>query len=148
MATRGRKSSAELATLSAGVSITVTRRLVPALHLSNSERVVWLEIVNDQPAGAFTETHTHLLEMYCRHVVQSRILADEVAAYDRTWLADDDGLKRYDKLLKMAERETRAASSFATRLRITRQAVDQQTIARAQMNAPKGKKPWELTLEV
>jgi hypothetical protein len=86
--------------------------------------------------------------MYCRHVVQSRILAEEVAAYDRTWLADAEGLDRFDKLLKMAERETRAASSFATRLRITRQAVDQQTIARAQMNAPKGRKPWELTLEV
>jgi hypothetical protein len=148
MTTRGRKSSAEMATPSVGVPMLVTKRLLPALHLSNSERTVWLEIVNDQPAGAFTETHTHLLEMYCRHVVQSRILAEEVAAYDRTWLADAEGLDRFDKLLKMAERETRAASSFATRLRITRQAVDQQTIARAQMNAPKGRKPWELTLEV
>ena len=148
MASRGRKSSADLATQPVGVSLMVTRRLVPALHLSNSERTVWLEIVNDQPAGAFTETHTHLLEMYCRHVVQSRILADEVSAFDRAWLADVEGLSRYDKLLKMAERETRAASSFATRLRITRQAIDQQTIARAQMNAPKGRKPWEMTLEV
>ena len=137
-----------MATPSVGVPMMITKRLLPAIHLSNSERNVWLEIVNDQPAGAFTETHTHLLEMYCRHVVQSRILAEEVAAYDRTWLADDDGLARFDKLLKMAERETRAASSFATRLRITRQAVDQQTIARSQMNAPKGRKPWELTLEV
>lgn len=148
MATRGRKSFAELATPTLAASLMVTKRLVPALHLSNAERIVWLEIVNDQPAGAFTETHTHLLEMYSRHVVQSRILSDEVAAYDRTWLADDEGLNRYDKLLKMAERETRAASSLATRLRLTRQAVDQQTIARAQMNAPKGPKPWELTLEI
>lgn len=148
MTARGRKSPAGLATLPIGTSISVTKRLSPALHLSNSEQTVWLEIVNDQPAGAFTETHTHLLEMYCRHVVQSRILAEEVAAYDRSWLADSEGLARFDKLLKMAERETRAASSFATRLRITRQAVDQQTIARALNNAPKGRKPWELTLEV
>lgn len=148
MTARGRKSAAEIAVFGTGTSITTTKRLAPALHLSNSERVVWMEIVNDQHAGAFTETHTHLLEMYCRHVVQSRILADEVAAFDRSWMADAEGLGRFDKLLKILERETRAASSFATRLRITRQAVDQQTIARAQNNAPKGRKPWELTLDV
>jgi hypothetical protein len=76
--------------------------------------------------------------------VQSRIIADEILNFDRAWLADDDGLKRYDKLLAMAEREGRAASSLATRLRITRQAVDQQTIARAMINEPKSRKPWEI----
>ena len=79
-----------------------------------------------------------------RHVVQARILAEEVSNFDRTWLADDEGLERYDKLLKMAERETRAASSLATRLRITRQAIDQQTVARKLVSHSKARKPWEL----
>ena len=82
--------------------------------------------------------------MYCRHVVLSRVLADEILNFDRAWLADDDGLKRYDRLLAMHERESRAASSAATRLRITRQAIDQQTVARSIINAPKAKKPWEI----
>ncbi len=142
---RGRKSAAALASPVSGI-VSATQRLGPPAHISDAERSVWVEVVNDQPAGAFTSTHSPLLEMYCRHVVQSRVLADEVANFERTWLADEAGLERFDKLLKMAERETRAASSFATRLRITRQAIDQQTVARAQINAPRGRKPWEFAL--
>ncbi|MGI4937993.1 MAG: hypothetical protein ACRYF5_14825 [Janthinobacterium lividum] len=114
------------------------------MHISDAERAVWIELVNDQPASAFTLTHAPLMEIYCRHIVQSRILADELLNFDRAWLADDEGLKRYDRLLAMAEREGRAASSIATRLRITRQAIDQQTVARTLTNAPKARKPWEL----
>lgn len=132
----------EVAALAAPASLTT--RLQPPGHVSEAERGVWLELVGDQPAAAFTAVHSPLIEMYCRHVVQSRILADEIVNFDRAWLADKDGLDRYDRLLKMAERETRAASSFATRLRITRQAVDQQTVARQNKNAPTARKPWEL----
>ena len=88
-----------------------------------------------------------MLEQYCRHVVQSRVIADMICSFDAAWANDDEGLKRYDKLLGMQEREGRAASSLATRLRITRQAIDQQTVARSQINAPKGRKPWELSIE-
>lgn len=147
MATRGRKSAQSLATAAVATSVGAAARLRAALHLSDAERAVWAEVVNDQPASAFAPTHAPLLEMYCRHVVYSRILADEIASFDRSWLADAEGLDRYDKLLKMAERETRAASSFATRLRITRQAIDQQTVARSLSSAPKSRKPWELTLD-
>lgn len=112
--------------------------------MSDAEQAVWVDVVNDQPASAFSPTHGPLLEMYCRHVVLSRVLADEILNFDRAWLADDDGLKRYDRLLAMHERESRAASSAATRLRITRQAIDQQTVARSIINAPKAKKPWEI----
>ena len=127
-------------------SVTYVNRLAPAAHISEAERSVWLELVNDQPAEAFTATHSPLLELYCRHVVQARVIADELANFDRAWMADDEGLKRYDRLLAMAERESRAASSFATRLRITRQAIDQQTVARTLKGpASRQKKPWELT---
>jgi hypothetical protein len=142
MATRGRKSALSQS-LTAAPTLE-TKRLTAPAHLTDAEQEIWLSVVNDQPASAFTVTHAPLLEMYCRHVVQSRIIADEILNFDRAWLADDDGLKRYDKLLAMAEREGRAASSLATRLRITRQAVDQQTIARAMINEPKSRKPWEI----
>jgi hypothetical protein len=85
--------------------------------------------------------------MYCRHIVNARILADELLNFDRAWLADDEGLKRYDRLLAMSERESRAASSLATRLRITRQAVDHPTtVGRSIKNQSKGRKPWELAV--
>lgn len=146
MVQRGRKSATGIAAVALNSTVTSTQRIAAPRHLSDAEQSVWNEVINDQPAGAFTATHSPLLEMYCRHVVQSRMLADEVTNFDRAWLADKDGLERFDKLLKMAERETRAASSFATRLRITRQAIDQQTVARSQINAPKGRKPWEIAL--
>lgn len=137
-----RKSAAALAVASIAGPLEVKRLLAPA-HLSEAERAIWLEVVNDQPADAFTPTHSPLLELYCRHIVQARILADELANFDRAWMADDEGLKRYDRLLGMAERESRAASSLATRLRITRQSIDQQTVARALVKDVK-RKPWEL----
>lgn len=142
MAQRGRKSAASIAVRAAP---TLSDSRLPApLHMSDAEQSVWVDVVNDQPANAFSPTHGPLLEMYCRHVVLSRVLADEILNFDRSWLADDDGLKRYDRLLAMHERESRAASSAATRLRITRQAIDQQTVARSIINAPKAKKPWEI----
>jgi hypothetical protein len=143
MGVRGRKSAASLAVaIPAGMSV---ERLQPPAHISDAERSVWLEVVNDQPAEAFTPTHIPMLEAYARHVVQSRILSDELANFDRSWMADDDGLKRYDRLLAMHERENRAMSSLATRLRITRQAIDQQVVARSLVkNASKTRKPWEL----
>lgn len=141
---RGRHSVAELETPASITGLTVSSRLRPPMHLSDAEMAIWDEVVNDQPASAFTVVHTGLLEAYCRHVVQSRILADALLAFEPEWLNDDDGLKRYDKLLAMHERETRALSSAATRLRITRQAIDQQTVARTLNNQAKSKKPWEL----
>ncbi len=117
----------------------------PPVTLTDAEREVWLQTVDDQPADAFTPVHAPLLEMYCRHVVQARLLADEILSFDRAWLADDDGLKRYDRLLAMQEREVRAASSLATRLRITRQATaDPKTVGRAVRNQARARKPWEL----
>lgn len=144
MAVRGRKSAASVAY--APTPLISDKRLPAPLHLTDAERDIWLSVVNDQPANAFTITHAPLLEIYCRHVIQSRIIADEILNFDRAWLASDDGLKRYDRLLAMAEREGRAASSLATRLRITRQAIDQQTVARSMLNAPKSKKPWEIEM--
>ena len=145
MVQRGRKSKDSLAVATLATSISLESRLNAPLHLSDAERGVWIEVVNDQPATAFTATHSPLLELYCRHIVHARILADELANFDRAWMADDEGLKRYDRLLAMSERESRAASSLATRLRITRQAVEHPTtVGRTLKNQAKGRKPWEL----
>lgn len=147
MATRGRQSAASRA-VGLLTPVTPERRLEAPLHASDAERAVWVEVVNDQPAGAFTATHAPLLELYCRHVTNARVIADELMNFERSWLADDDGLKRYDRLLSMAERESRAASSLATRLRITRQAVEHPTtVGRGITAQVKTRKPWELAIE-
>lgn len=144
MTQRGRKSTDALLARASQAAVTFVKRLDPPTHLTDAERSVWLELVADQPADAFTVTHAPLLELYCRHVVNARVLSEEVTNFDRAWLADDDGLKRFDRLLAMSERESRAASSLATRLRITRQAVEHPaTIGRAISGAERTRKPWE-----
>jgi hypothetical protein len=148
MGQRGRKSTASREVAGLVAPIATVNRLSPPLHMSDAERAVWLEVTNDQPADSFSATHAPLLELYCRHVSNARVIADELLNFDRAWIADDDGLKRYDRLLSMAERESRAASSLATRLRITRQAVEHPTtVGRSLKNQAKSRKPWELALD-
>ena len=143
MASKGRQSSASLEVVRFKPQIDAVARLHCPQHLSDEEQAVWNEAINDQPAGSFTAVHSPLLEAYCRHIAHSRMIAEQLRRFDPEWLVDDDGLKRYDRLLAMHEREGRAASSLATRLRITRQAIDQQTVARTLVNAKKTRKPWE-----
>lgn len=145
MAQRGRKSVASVAVVAQVGPVVSESRLLPSLHLSDAEQTVWARLVNDHPASAFTETHRDLIELYCQHIVQAQLLEDEIQNFDRVWLADDDGLKRYDRMLAMREREVRSASSLATRLRITRQATtDPKTVGRANASTARGKKPWEI----
>lgn len=145
MAQRGRKSAASVAVVAQVGPVVSESRLLPSLHLSDAEQTVWARLVNDHPATAFTETHRDLIELYCQHIVQAQLLADEIQGFDRVWLADDDGLKRYDRMLAMREREVRSASSLATRLRITRQATtDPKTVGRANASTARSKKPWEI----
>ena len=101
-------------------------------HQRCRARAVWLRVVNDQPATTFSAT-TRRCRLYCRHVVNARVIADELLAFDRAWLADGDRLKRYDRLLAMSEREGQGRIVAGNaRLRITRQAVDHpETVARS-----------------
>ena len=144
MEQRGRKSAAELAVAAQVAPVSSAGRLACPLHLSDAIQAVWAELVNDQPGGSFTAKDVPLLEAYCRHVVQGRIIADQIEAFDPAWMGDDEGLKRFDRLTSMHEREGRAASSLATRLRITRQAMaDAKTVGRASKNMARAPKPWE-----
>lgn len=142
MAQRGRKSAASLSVVAQDSALGASRLEAP-VSVTDAEKEVWIQVINDHPADSFTETHVPLLELYCRHVTRGRVLANQILKFNPKWIDDDDGLKRYDKLLGMAEREGRAASSLATRLRITRQAIDQQTVARMQQGGGAKKKPWQ-----
>ncbi|MGE3807156.1 MAG: hypothetical protein AB7K24_21035 [Gemmataceae bacterium] len=85
-----------------------------------------------------------MLESFCRHVAYGRQIAAELNRVEDEWLADDDGLKRHKTLLEIHEKETRAQSSLATRLRLTNQALQEpKTASRAAKNFKSGPKPWQ-----
>ena len=128
-----RKSAAELAVAPQVVSV-VPRPVAPS-ELTDEQAAEWEAVVSRLPADWFPRETHGLLAQYCRHVVEARRIAQLIErqeGYD---------IKEYDMLLKMQEREGRALSSLATRMRITQQ---------SQWSEQKGKggdkpdrKPWE-----
>jgi hypothetical protein len=123
--------------------IEVVQRPDAPYDLTDEESQEWWAIVNDLPADWFPR-HTHsLLGQYCRHVVNSRRIA-RLIEQALSPPSDDEPAKidlgEYDKLLAMQEREGRAMSSLATRMRLTQQA----TVRAESAKKPKQvKRPWD-----
>lgn len=140
MATRGRKSLASKEIK----PITAVNRPNSPSELSKEQAIEWNAVVARLPADWFPRETHGLLIQYCRHVVNARTLSKQIEKFPAASLGKEDGLKRFDKLTAMHEREGRAASSLATRLRITQQT--QRTpgsAATAVKKSGTSKKPWE-----
>ena len=139
MAERGRKSVASLAV---ATPVGINSRLSPPASLTPAQRVIWVSVVNAKPADWFGEEHGPLLAQYCRHKIQADLIDQMLGQFDPAWMADDDGLKRYDKLLAVQERETRAMTALLRSMRMTQQSLVRADKAVTQ--AAKGRKPWQL----
>lgn len=133
MAKPGRTSGAELAVQNHQVE--KLDRPTPLTGLTTDQGDLWIDIVSDLPADWFPQ-HTHeILGQYCRHCISVRKLDQLISKMENDESFDVD---EYDKLLKMRERESRAASSHATRLRLTPQATYDKSKKKQQSN----KKLW------
>lgn len=138
----GRKSAASLAVVASLPA--AMQRPEPPEDLTSEHAEEWRAVVSRMPAGWFTRETHQVLATYCRHVVNARRLSVAIEAFDPAWLVDDEGLKRYDKLLSMADREGKAITMTATRLRLTPQArYTAQAAATAANKAGSGDKPWQ-----
>ena len=132
MASRGRKS---------GASLSVVRHVVPVhpeppAELGAEAAAEWVAVV---------ETHP-LLVAFCQHTVRARYLARQIDVIGGGALATAEGLKRYDRLARMSERETRALSALAMRMRICQHSQYRaDKAATAARNSGSGRKPWEYT---
>lgn len=130
---RGRPSNADL---------TVVPQLEPVARpdapydLADDETEEWWSVVNRLPADWFPRETHGLLAAYCRHIVGIRRVSELIRKVE----ASEEGfdLDAYDKLLKMRERESRAASSLATRMRMTQQTTYEKTKKKPATVSP----PW------
>jgi hypothetical protein len=77
--------------------------------------------------------------MYCRHTVSARRVSELIAGMEGS---SDFDLEAYDRLLKMQERESRAMSSLATRMRLTQHSTYD---AKKKKGSTLTQKPWEST---
>ena len=124
MGNRGRKSAAALALVTAPAptagAVELVERPGPPQRLNDAERELWIAVVNSLPADWFGAASLPVLEQYCVHVIEARRLTDLIAQ-----AVDDEDLmiSDYERLLRMRERESRAVSGLATKLRITQQST-------------------------
>ena len=139
---RGPRSAADLAT----VVINAGQRqpAPPPTELSDAQAQVWRDAVGSFPGNWLTRAAHPILIAFCRHVCRARLLERQIAEFELEWTRAPGGLERFDKLLAMAERETRAATACARALRLTPQSqMHPRTAGRAVENLPKGPMPWD-----
>ena len=137
MSARGRQSTAarEIAHLAGSVA-SVQRPDAP-YDLTDEQADEWRAIVNRLPADWFPREAWPLLAQHCRHVVNSRRVAQLIAAAEGAKSLD---IEEYDRLLKMQERESRCIASLATRMRISQQATYDKSRKKGSGGVSK---PWE-----
>jgi len=141
MRQRGRKSSAAI---SLTPQVESLPRHAPPEELSELETEIWLMVINALPADWFGRDQLPLLLAYCKHSARAQMLDTEIDASDIAWLKDDEGLKRYDKLLSMRDRESKQIIALARAMRITHQSRTHKDTAGRQANkGGGGPKPWE-----
>lgn len=112
---RGRPSSADLAIVH---PTEILQRPDAPYDLGDEEAQEWWALVNRMPADWFPRETHGMLTNYCRHIVTARRVSELIRSLEGGKNLD---IGEYEKLLRMREREVRAASMLATRMRLTQQ---------------------------
>lgn len=148
-AKRGRPSAGDLSLIGeeAKELVKIEARLLAPEGLNLAEKAVWSQLVNDQPAGVFSPVHIPIMTLYCRHVARGNDLANIATQLYTDGVFSVRSLEYLDSVLKMIDRETKAASAMARALRITRQSADESR-AVGKLNAKhraasRVVKPWD-----
>lgn len=141
MKQRGRKSAAQLATVTA----LPTRLLSPPADLSQDESAVWARVAATKPGDWWDAGSVPLLAQYVRATVQSELVAELVRSVGQNMLADPDEMGRYKELRKIQAALSGEISSLATKMRLTQQsrynAKNSDTASRR--GGGGGRKPWQ-----
>jgi hypothetical protein len=140
MKQRGRKSAAELATVTA----LPLRLLQPPADLSTEEAEVWGRIVATKPGDWWDAGSIPLLAQYCRAVVQAELVAGLVASVGSAMLTDPDELGRYKELRKIQAALTGEITTLARSMRLTQQARYNAKNSDTANRKVSGSRPWQV----
>jgi hypothetical protein len=144
MRQRGRKSGTALATAGGATFIDRVDRATPPCDLTEDQAQLWRDVISHKPADWFGPDTYPLLAAYCKACADFARISELVDKFDMACLADDDDLKRYDKLTQIQDRLSRAMATLATKMRLTQQAkILPRGAGRADANAAKGRRPWQ-----
>lgn len=95
----------------------------PLEGLTREQRDEWKAVVDRMPEEWFPRETHQLLAQYCRHACEAKFISGMLRAHKVDPETSGEWLDQYGDLLKLQEREGRAMSSLATRLRITQQST-------------------------
>jgi hypothetical protein len=107
-------------------------------ELNDEETEIWFAVVNSMPAEWFSPSTVPLLTQYCRHTIHAKRIAEllEQAMSSKNLVIDD-----YSELLKMQDRETRAITLLASKMRISQQSTISDTAKKTTHSS--ARKPWQ-----
>jgi hypothetical protein len=138
MGARGPRAQGSGLTVIGPSGIEAVNRPEPPQELTDEMAQEWRAIVQRMPADWFpAETHPLLIQ-YVKHVVRARRISHLIASAEES---DPFHEEAYMKLLDAEERQSRAMSSLATRMRLSQQATYDQRKAKG--SAFKAHKLWE-----
>ena len=60
---------------------------------------------------------------YVRHVCKADVIDAQLKIFEPQWLAADDGLKRYETLIRLSVKISGAIKALATSMRLTPQTI-------------------------
>ena len=108
----------------------------PPAELTELQATEWRAIAAALPADWFRRETWPLLAQYCRHIIAARRVAQLAEQCEQ---ADAFDLLEYDRLGKMAERESRVLTSLATKMRISQQSLYDKSKRKGSV----AKRPWD-----
>ena len=111
----------------------------PMPDMTQEQGEEWQAIVNRMADDWFPRESHQLLAQYCRHECEAKFIAGILRAHKLDPDKTNAWLEQYGDLLKLQEREGRAMSSLATRLRITQQS----TVNAKTQKPPEPDVPWD-----
>jgi hypothetical protein len=144
---RGRKSPEAQAAISIVPTVIDggfgVARIEPPSGMPEAQAELWREIVKGEPTDFFnTATLRGILQNLCRHQAVTNEMSELIDEFKPEWLNDAKGLRRYEALLKIREKESRAAAQMATKLRLTNQSRYTNRAAASATQDQNERRPW------
>jgi hypothetical protein len=140
---RGRPSASDRSALVLHIGKPVPPE--PSPDLTPEQAVLWRNTLAALPGDWVEPAALPVLAELCRRVCRARLLEGQVRDFDPEWIQQHaGGIERFDRLLAMADRETKAVIACCRALRLTPSAVMHPRVAgRRLANTPIGPTPWD-----
>jgi thiamine pyrophosphate-dependent acetolactate synthase large subunit-like protein len=125
-------------------AVRIDRRPAPPPDLTADQAEIWQQTVGSETSDFFkTAALCELLKNYCRHTATVVEIDHQIASLPAKAMLHKDFGKVFERLLKMRERETKAAADKATKLRLTNQSRYTPQAASTAAKRSGGKQPWD-----